>query len=216
MTTTGDATVGGNAQVDGTLGVAGETTTNGITNTGNVGTGTLTTTGDATVGGNAQVDGTLGVAGETTTNGITNTGNLTNNGQTVLNGGLTVAPEQVVSFGNNRLRDIAAPIAGTDATNKNYVDAADLALNNRINDAFGEIDENTQGIAIAIAMGGLALPTDKNFAISATLGIYDNKTAIAAQAALRIDKTYTLNGGIGFGTDANSKVGGRIGITAAW
>ena len=63
---TGDATVGGTLGVTGattlsnTLAVTGATTTNGITNTGDVKTGTLTTTGNATVGG------TLGVTGATT------------------------------------------------------------------------------------------------------------------------------------------------------
>ncbi len=121
-----------------------------------------------------------------------------------------------MSFSGNRLRDIAAPIAPTDAANKAYVDAADLALSNRINGAFDAIDQNTQGIAIAIAMGGLALPSDKNFALSANVGFYDSKHAIAAQAAVRLSEHLTLNGGIGVGMDSTRKVGGRIGITAAW
>jgi len=58
-----------------TLGVTGVTTTNGITNTGNVGTGTLSSTGLATLN-SASVTTTLGVTGVTTTNGITNTGNV--------------------------------------------------------------------------------------------------------------------------------------------
>ena len=55
--------------VETTLGVTGATTTNGISNTGNVGTGTLSTTGLATLN-------RATVTGATITNGITNTGNV--------------------------------------------------------------------------------------------------------------------------------------------
>jgi hypothetical protein len=82
------------------LNVAGSTTTNGITNTGNISTGTMGVTGNESIGGtlgvtgaatlngattinntlgvtgNTTVGGTLGVTGATTTNGITNTGNI--------------------------------------------------------------------------------------------------------------------------------------------
>ncbi|MGI0134026.1 MAG: hypothetical protein ACREBW_03600, partial [Candidatus Micrarchaeaceae archaeon] len=51
------------------LSVTGATTTNGVTNTGNIGTETLTTTGLATLA-------SLSVTGATTTNGITNTGDI--------------------------------------------------------------------------------------------------------------------------------------------
>ena len=112
-------------------------------------------------------------------------------------------------MGNNRIQDVAAPIAATDAANKAYVDAG-------LKKVFDKIDENTQGIAIAIAMGGLTLQTGKNFAIAANVGFYDDKTAIAAQTAVRLDNNFTLNGAVGFGTDGSGPVGGRIGITAAW
>lgn len=53
----------GNASVGGTLGVTGQTTTNGITNTGAL-----------------QNNGNVTITGSATTNGITNTGNITNSG----------------------------------------------------------------------------------------------------------------------------------------
>ncbi|MEH6504566.1 MAG: YadA-like family protein, partial [Cycloclasticus sp.] len=63
----GGLTVQGAAQLDGTLNVDGATTTNGITNTGDIATGTLQTTGLATLN-SAQVDTTLNVDGATTLN----------------------------------------------------------------------------------------------------------------------------------------------------
>jgi hypothetical protein len=65
-----------------TLVVTGASTTNGITNTGNIATTTLGVTGAATVGGTlvvtggttvsgaTQINNTLGVSGLTSTNGI--------------------------------------------------------------------------------------------------------------------------------------------------
>jgi hypothetical protein len=196
LTSTGDTNVGG------ALAVTGATTTNGITNTGNVGTGTLSTTGDATVGGNAIV-----------------TGGVTAGGTAQLNGGVTVGGGQTVDMGGNRVQNVATPVAATDAANKGYVDAqlqsSESALNGRINEAFKRIDQNTQGIAIAIAMGGLTIPTNKTFAIGANIGFYDGKQAAAASAAIRLDDTLTLTGGLGLGFDGGP-VGGRLGIMAAF
>jgi hypothetical protein len=124
------------------------------------------------------------------------------------NGGMTVAANQTVNMGGNRVQNVGTPIAGTDATNKNYVDSA-------INTVMKKVDENTQGIAIAMAMSGLMLPPNKTFAIGANLGFYDDKQAVAASAALKLNDTFTLNGGIGVGFDGGA-VGGRIGIMAAF
>ena len=87
---------------------------------------------------------------------------------------------------------------------------------NRINGIFKKIDENTQGIAIAIAMGGLTLPANKNMAVSVNGGFYEGKQAVAAQTAIKLTDTFTLNGGVGFGVGGGSQVGGRVGISAAW
>src|SRR5665213_2544930 len=106
LTLTGNASIGGtlgvtgNSSLGGTLGVTGATTTHGITNTGNIGTGTLTSTGNITDGGNLTVAGTTGltgnttiagtllVSGGTTTNGVTNTGDI---GTTTLTSSSTIA-----------------------------------------------------------------------------------------------------------------------------
>ena len=66
-----------------------------------------------------------------------------------------------------------------------------------------------------LAMGGLMMPAGKDFALGANFGFYEDKQAIAAQAAIRLDDTLTLNAGIGLGLDSNT-VGGRVGFVAAW
>jgi hypothetical protein len=82
--------------------------------------------------------------------------------------------------------------------------------------AFKEIDRNAQGIAIAMAMGGLSLPETKRFALGANLGFFDSKQAIAVQGALRLTPYVSVNGGVGVGLDGDSTMGGRVGAQVAW
>ena len=185
-------TVGGNASVGGTLAVTGLTSTNGIANNGNIATDTLTTTGNATVGGDLTV---------------TKQSNL--NGGATIGNHLTVAPGTKISMGNNVVHGVADPEIGSDAANKQYVDAG-------LSKAFRDIDRNTQGIAIAMAMGGMALPDSKNFALGANLGFFDNKQAMAIQGAMRLTPFVSVNGGIGMGLDDSSTLGGRVGVQVAW
>lgn len=232
LTSTGTAnvgtnlTVGSNAAVGGTLGVTGATTTNGITNTGAIGTTTLSASGNVTSGGTVQgatltstgaanVGTTLSVGGATTTNGITNTGSINTTSLSVGGGGIAITAGAPIQAGGNRIQNVGAPVAPGDAANKAYVDAQLGTSNDRVNEAFRRIDENTQGIAVAIAMTGLALPNGKTFALGANMGFYDNKQALALQSALRLSEVVTLSGGIGVGTDTGA-FGARIGFMAAW
>lgn len=206
-----------------------ETTFSVDTETGNsfVG-GTFTVEGQVDVQdtivnttGNVTVDDGLEVTGQTTTNGLTNTGPLTNNGttnlngdttvngNTTLNGDVSVANGNAIDMGDNRVEGVADPLAPTDAANKRYVDQ-------EINKAFDEIDKNSEGIALAMAMSGLSLPSNANFAIGAQFGFFDDEQAFAAQGAVRLDQNFTLTGGVGVGLGDDSPVGGRIGVQAAF
>jgi hypothetical protein len=224
-----------------TTGNVGALNSGNIVNSGNIATGSLTTTGNASVGGDLSVAGTttlgtlsagattlasLNVTGATTTNGITNTGNiatdsLTTTGNATVGGSLSVAhgatvsdsftvtPGSNIDLGGNVVHNVATPIVGTDAANKQYVDDG-LAK------AFKAIDRNTQGIAIAMAMSGLSLPDGKNFALGANMGFFDDKQAIAIQAAIRVSPNVTLTGGFGTGVQDMNATGGRVGVQAAW
>ncbi len=163
-----------------------------IVNTGNISTATLTTSGNATVGGNATVKGSLTVEKGATVSEF-----------------FHVTPGSDINMGGNVVHNVGAPIVGTDAANKQYVDDG-LAK------AFKEIDRNTQGIAIAMAMAGLALPDGKNFALGANMGFFDDKQAVAIQAAIRLSPNVTITGGFGTGVQDLNTTGGRVGIQAAW
>ena len=72
-----------------------------------------------------------------------------------------------------------------------------------------------EGTAIAIAMGGSALPSDKRFAISANWGTFRGENAMGLSAQMRLSQYVVLNGGFGAGF-AEGGVGGRAGLTVAW
>lgn len=190
---------------------------NGVVNsTGNI-------TSDLTVQGKTLTDG----AGTVITNGdvttktvhsttITNTGTTktkdlvvddtsTFNGAAQFNGSVNVKAGQQIDMGNNIVHGVAGPVVGTDAANKDYVDGA-------VGDA---IAQGKQGTAIAIAMGGLTLPTGKNFALGGNLSTFGGTQAYGFNAAARVSEIVSLQGAVGGGFGGGD-VGGRVGFVAAF
>jgi hypothetical protein len=72
-----------------------------------------------------------------------------------------------------------------------------------------------EGTAIAIAMGGSALPSDKKFAISTNWGTFRGQNAASVLAQMRVTDNIVINGGVAMGF-AQGGVGGRAGVTFAW
>jgi hypothetical protein len=85
-----------------------------------------------------------------------------------------------------------------------------------LNTQLGELGE---GVAMAMALGGLQVPAGRSFAISGAVGFFDGSTAAAFAAAARLTETESmsavLNGGVGVGFESGV-VGGTIGLTLAW
>ncbi len=82
-----------------------------------------------------------------------------------------------------------------------------------------QLDELGEGVAMAMAMGGLQVPAGRTFAISGSVGFFDGSTAAAFAAAARLADTESisavLNAGVGVGFETGV-VGGTVGLTLAW
>lgn len=125
-----------------------------------------------------------------------------------------------IVMNGNRITGLASPITRSDAATKGYVDDrfaafnADIdSLNTRLANVEAEIDTALQGVAIAIAMGGLSIPTGKDAAFGANVAMYNGRHAFAAQYALKVNDAMTFSSALGFG---GGNVGGRMGLMAAW
>src|SRR5213079_3326521 len=114
-------------------------------------------------------------------------------------GNNTVADQpNTVSLGGRRLVNIAPGIASSDGATVGQVNQASKRANG--------------GIATAMAMGGVAVPETKLYAVSANLGAYRGETALAGGVALRLTDNATLNGSLGLGI-SRGDLGGRVGVT---
>ena len=72
-----------------------------------------------------------------------------------------------------------------------------------------------EGTAIAIALGGAALPDNKTFALTANYGTFRGENAFGGGMQMRVSENLVLNGAVGVGF-ARGGVGGRAGATFAW
>ena len=78
------------------------------------------------------------------------------------------------------------------------------------------IQRGYEGTAIAIALAGTALPSDKNYAISGNWGTFRGQNAFGGSAQIRRKRSSRAERrslGVGF---QKGGVGGRAGATVAW
>ena len=117
-------------------------------------------------------------------------------------GNNTVADQpNTVSLGGRRLTNITPGIALNDAATVGQVNQSAKRADN--------------GIATAIAMGGIAVPESKLYAVSANVGLYRGETALAGGVAFRLSDNATLNGSLGVGVN-HGDIGGRVGVSIRW
>jgi hypothetical protein len=179
LSTTGSATlnsvgVTNNATVGGTLTVTGLSTFNGgVAVSGGITTDTLTATTSISAPTVTATTVTATTVNTTTVNATTANATTANIGTANVTTALQVAPGANVNMGGNRVMNIGAPTAATDAANRAYVDASvgnvgtqlnslsdrvDQAIgsiNTRIDDLSHRSDKAFAGVAMAFAMAGV-------------------------------------------------------------
>jgi hypothetical protein len=89
------------------------------------------------------------------------------------------------------------------------------SLNQSVADLQHGLQRSYEGTAIAIALGGAALPSDKRYAVSVNWGTFRGQNGAGVSALLRLNSNAVFNAGVGAGF-AQGGVGGRAGLTFAW
>jgi YadA-like membrane anchor domain len=77
------------------------------------------------------------------------------------------------------------------------------------------VQQAFEGTAIAIALGGSALPSDKRFAITSNWGNFRGQNALSLIAQARVNDFLVLNAGFAGGLQQQG-IGSRVGATFAW
>jgi hypothetical protein len=124
--------------------------------------------------------------------------------------GITSAASRAAQSGPTEV--VTSDAAGNLATDGGFITS-------RINEAFRRIDENSQGVAIALAMGSIYIPPTKNFSLTGGYGHFAGHDAFATQLAVRLDASTIVTGGFGLGLangDAPTTFGSRVGFQYSW
>ena len=91
------------------------------------------------------------------------------------------------------------------------------ALQGQVDRIEGTTEENSEGIAMALAMSG-ALPellTGETMAVAGHWGTFEGENGVAFGARVRVSDGFSLAGGVGAGLD-NGSVGGTVGGRFGW
>lgn len=90
---------------------------------------------------------------------------------------------------------------------------------NELADHDNRIDQNKEGVAIALALDNPDLKGDENFGVMVNWGGFEGTSAVGISAIGTIHQgassRWALAGGVGFTTDGSS-VGGRVGVGLTW
>lgn len=119
-------------------------------------------------------------------------------------------------------------VADTDCTNivpsgasgtdpQTAVNTSDIAaINAQLGGFADQISANRDGVAMAIALGGIApLLPDQNGTVAVNLGHFDGANAIGFAGGFRLNDGLVLNTGLGYASGSRT-VGGRLGLQYSW
>ena len=91
------------------------------------------------------------------------------------------------------------------------------ALQGQVDRHDDDIDENSEGVAMAMAMAGAvpALHTGEQFAVAGSWGAFEGENGLAFGARMRVSDGLSVAGGVGAGLD-NGSVGGTVSGRYGW
>ena len=75
--------------------------------------------------------------------------------------------------------------------------------------------ENREATAVALALGGMQVPLDRDNAVSMRFGNFEGESALAAAGAFRINENWRADFGVAYGLRHN-QLGYSGGITFSW
>lgn len=86
----------------------------------------------------------------------------------------------------------------------------------RLDGFASQISANKDGVAMAIAMGGIApLQPDQNGTLAFNVGNFDGASAFGLAGGFRLNDGLVLNTGLGYASSSHT-VGSRIGLQYSW
>jgi hypothetical protein len=151
-------------------------------------------------GGSITNNGAIVNGGFTANGGSTLNNGATVNGSTQLNGSFTVASGNNIDMGGNVVHGVAAPIVGTDAANKAYVDSG-------FNQLRQEDRRLQSGIAMAAAIPHTVVLPGERVAFGVDWGNYAGANAVGFDGALRLGELNFAGGPV--------SVQGNAGVSAS-
>ena len=160
-------------------------------------------------GAAAALNGSTAIGANATTTRANQIALGTNN-NTYTAAGITSLTSRAAQNGTTQI--VTSDSAGNLAT----TDTNELVTgNSAFQDLQADVRDNSEGVAMALAMAGTAsvLPDNKAVAVSANYGAFEGESAGAFSGVARVQGDLFLNAGIGFSTHTS---GGRAGLTFAW
>lgn len=127
----------------------------------------------------------------------------------------TAANTVSVGSGGNerRITNVEAGISPTDAVNVGQLNGMAAGIGSQITRLDQRIDNTAGGVAMAMALTGSSLPSDKKLAVALNVGAFGGQTAIGISQFLRVNDNLVVSGGVAL---QDHQVGGRAGVMMAW
>ena len=93
--------------------------------------------------------------------------------------------------------------------------AVDTSLSTSMASLRSQVEDNSEGIAMAMALDTPYVPPSATFAVSGGIATFEGYEAMAVSFGYRVNPNTQIDAGVTYGFDRN-QTGARIGVTYAW